>query len=175
MIKKIIAILIFIFYDKVAAARYLGVSVGKRCRIYIRNFGSEPFLISIGDNVTITNGVKLLTHDGATWLIRDEKGRRYNYGSITIGNNVFIGANSILMPGVSVADNVIVAAGSVVTKSIPTNTIVGGNPAKKIGSFQDYRDKCLETCMSDKNKKGKNIESILEEQKDFLIAKEFLT
>ncbi|WP_235299289.1 acyltransferase [Portibacter marinus] len=145
-------------------AKYLGVNVGKDCRIYITRFGSEPFLISIGERVTITAGVRLLTHNGSTWLIRDEKGRRFDYKPISIGNNVFIGNNSIIMPGVIIEDNVIVAAGSVVTKSIPKGYIVGGNPAKKIGLFEDYHNKALASYPSeiDKNKHSSYKQSILE-------------
>lgn len=141
----------FILYIKgrVSLARYLGVKVGKNCRIYIDDFGSEPFLIEIGNNVTITSGCKLITHDGSTWLIRDEKGRRYLYKKIIIGNNVFIGLNSILMPGVHVGNNVIIAAGSIVTKSVPDDVIIGGNPAKIIGNYYNYEQKALQTFYSD--------------------------
>lgn len=132
-------------------ARHKGVSVGKDCRIYTTSFGSEPWLISIGNKVTITSGVVLLTHDGSTWLMRDEKGRRYLYKRIVIGNNVFIGVNSILMPGVKVEDNVIIAAGSVVTKSIPTGVIVAGNPARIIGDYETYKQNVLKNYVSDKD------------------------
>lgn len=130
-------------------AKYLGITIGKDCRIYTSKFGTEPFLIEIGNKVTITEGVKILTHDGATWLLNDEKGRRYLYRKVKIGNNVFIGVNSILLPGVIVEDNVIIAAGSVVTKSIPKNSIVAGNPAKKIGDFEKYKNKGLVEFISD--------------------------
>ncbi len=132
-----------------AYLRSIGGSVGENCRILTTSFGSEPWLISIGDHTTITSGVKLLTHDGSTWLVNDEKGRRYSFNRITIGSNVFVGVNSIVMPGVSIEDNVIVAAGSVVTKSVPQGTIVGGNPAKIIGSFDDYVERALAQFVSD--------------------------
>ncbi|RIV46047.1 acyltransferase [Flagellimonas pelagia] len=131
-------------------ARSLGVEVGEGCRILTTNFGSEPWLIKIGNKVTITSGVKLLTHDGAAWLVEDEKGRREHFSRVDIGNNVFIGINSIVMPGVVIEDNVIVAAGSVVTKSVPSGSIVGGNPAKIIGRFEDYKQKALDTFVSRK-------------------------
>lgn len=59
-------------------------------------------------------------------------------GKITIGNNVLIGSNSMIMYDVTIGDNVIIAAGSCVTKDVPANSIVGGVPAKVIGSFDDY-------------------------------------
>src|SRR5438128_330233 len=125
-------------------AQKMGVKLGNDCRIYTRNFGSEPWLISIGNKVTITSGVTILTHDGATWLMNDARGRRYLYRRVKIGNNVFIGVNSVILPGVIIEDNVIVAAGSVVTKSIPSGCIVGGNPAKIIGDYNEFKRRALE-------------------------------
>lgn len=133
-----------------AYARSLGVKVGEGCRIYTNKFGSEPFLIQIGNRVTITSGVVLLTHDGSTWLMRDDKGRRYLYRRIVIGNDVFIGINSIIMPGVIIEDRVIVGAGSVVTKSVPSGSIVAGNPAKIIGNYDHYQNRALEEFVSDR-------------------------
>lgn len=138
-----------IILDGVSYARKSGVKVGNECRILTNKFGSEPWLISIGNKVTITNGVTFLTHDGAAWLINDEKGRRYSFRKILIGSNVFVGVNTIIMPGVIIEDNVIVAAGSVVTKSISSGKIVGGNPAKIIGDFDEYRKKSLANFVSD--------------------------
>tara|TARA_R110000868_G_scaffold90110_1_gene250379 strand:+ start:15366 stop:15905 length:540 start_codon:yes stop_codon:yes gene_type:complete len=132
-------------------AKYLGVNVGENCRLFTKDFGSEPWLISIGNKVTITNGTRFINHDGSTWLIEDEKGRRQLFRKIVIGNNVFIGMNVILMPGVKIGDNVVVAAGSVVTKSVPANTIVGGNPAKYICEYEDYKKKVLENYTSNKD------------------------
>lgn len=135
--------------DGVSFARKNGVIVGENCRILTSKFGSEPWLISIGNKVTVTNGVTFLTHDGGTWLVGDSKGRRYLFKKIKIGNNVFIGVNAIIMPGVIIEDNVIVAAGSVVTKSVPTGKIIGGNPARIIGNFEDYKNKALQNYISD--------------------------
>lgn len=138
-----------VLFGGVAFARYIGVSVGDNCRIYTTKFGTEPFLISIGSNVTLTSGVTFITHDGSGCLFEDEKGRRYNYSHIKIGNNVFVGLNSIIMPGVLIEDNVIIAAGSVVTKSIQMNTIVGGVPAKIIGDVGTFRNKVMEHWISE--------------------------
>jgi acetyltransferase-like isoleucine patch superfamily enzyme len=151
--KKFICLLVDTFQRlRLAGADYAklkGVEMGSGCKIFTTSFGSEPWLISIGHNVTVTSGVVLLTHDGATCLVNDEEGRRYLYKRIIIGNNVFIGVKSILMPGVRVGDNVVIAAGSVVTKSVPSGCIVAGNPAKRIGDFDAYRKRVLDTCVSD--------------------------
>lgn len=146
---KIYYLFYLILFGKKKYAKKIGVKIGENCRIYTTHFGSEPFLISIGDNVTITSGVKFLTHDGSTWLIRDEKGRRYLYQKIDIDNNVFVGVNSIIMPGVKIEKNVIVAAGSVVTKSIPSGSVVAGVPAKIIGRFEEIENKMLTSYISD--------------------------
>lgn len=121
-------------------ARRLGVQVGSGCRIYNRSWGSEPFLITIGDRVTVTSGVRILTHDGATWLVRDDQNRRWQrYRRVVIGSDVFIGINAIVLPGVSIGSRVVVAAGSVVTRSVPDDSVVAGNPARIIRSFDEYK------------------------------------
>lgn len=100
--------------------------------------GNWPWLISVGDNVTLATGVKLLAHDASTARI---SGVHTKIGIVEIGNNVFIGANSIVLPNVRIGDNVVVAAGSVVTKDIPSNNVYGGVPAKRICSFDEYAEK----------------------------------
>ncbi|MDX8047128.1 acyltransferase [Gracilibacillus sp. S3-1-1] len=122
-------------------ARKKGVKVGKDCRFYSTNFSTEPYLVEIGNHVTITAGVRFVTHDGAAWVLRglDKKYEKTNIlGKITIGNNVFIGFNSIILPGVEIGDNTVIAAGSVVTKSFTGNSIIGGVPAKKIKDLEEY-------------------------------------
>ena len=129
----------------VAYARKLGVTVGENCILGSFRFGSEPWLITLGNHVEITGNVTFITHDGATWVLRqDERYRRVlRYGKITIGDNVLIGYGSILLPGVTIGENVIVGAGSVVTKDIPPNTVAAGKPARKISGFKEYAEKCL--------------------------------
>jgi acetyltransferase-like isoleucine patch superfamily enzyme len=123
-------------------AKHRGVKVGRDCRIYIKSWGSEPFLVEIGDRVTITSGVRLLTHDGSTWLIRDKvSGRHFHYAPVRIGSDVFIGTNAIVMPGVTIGSKVIVGAGSVVTKDVPSGVVVAGNPARIIKPYAEYETK----------------------------------
>lgn len=99
--------------------------------------GNWPWLISIGDDVTLATGVKLLAHDAST----AKTGVHTKVGIVKIGNNVFIGCNSIVLPNVRIGNNVVIGAGSVVTKDVPNNCVYAGNPAKFVCSFEDYKKK----------------------------------
>lgn len=125
------------FFGNEKVAKWLGVSVGKNCRILTNKFGSEPWLITIGDNVTVSFDVVFINHDGVGWLLRDAVGRRYKYSKIKVGNNCFIGAHSIILPGVSIGNNCVVGAGSVLTKSVPDGCVVAGNPARYITTYDE--------------------------------------
>lgn len=145
----------FLLKGSVAFARKKGVIVGKNCRIYIKSWGSEPFLIRLGDEVTVTSGVKFITHDGSTCLVKDTQARRYQrFAAIEVGSRVFIGVNSIIMPGVKIGSNVVIGAGSVVTKDIPDDSIAIGVPAKVVSSFADYHAKIQASCASDSDLMG---------------------
>lgn len=134
--------LISLLRDPVTASRTLGVRVGEGCRIYSMDVSSEYELISLGDRVTISSDVRFITHDGVGWLFPDEDGRRpYWLARIEIGDDVFVGARATLLPGVRIGDRCVVAAGSVVTKSVPSGSVVGGNPARIIGQFDELEAK----------------------------------
>jgi acetyltransferase-like isoleucine patch superfamily enzyme len=127
------------------------LNVGKNTRILtsLSNFGSEPYLVKIGDNCTITSGVKFITHDASLDIaLRYKNQRRTNKGQkcelmagIVIYDNCMIGVNSILLPGVKVGPNSIIGSGSVVTKSIPEGVVVAGNPARVICSIDEFYQK----------------------------------
>lgn len=131
--------------DSVEHARSIGVQVGKDCRLYIRDFGSEPYLISIGDHVTITKGVNFITHDGGMWVLRNEYPDIDYIRPIIIHDNCFIGMNAILLPGITIGPNSIIGAGAVVTKSIPPNSIAVGVPAKVISTMAEFKRHLPET------------------------------
>lgn len=148
MIKKII------FHLRLALAneyerpeiyrKYQHVTIGKNARFTGKiSFGTEPFLITIGEHVTLAHNVTFHTHDGGIWIFRDKYPNINVYGKITIGNNVFIGTNVIILPNVHIGDNVIIGAGSIVTKSIASNLVVAGNPARVIKSVDQYEEKVL--------------------------------
>lgn len=120
------------------------LKMGIDCEIYHNvTLGSEAYLIELGDKVRITAGVTFVNHDGGMWVIRNmelnEKAGKID--KIKIGNNVFIGINSTIMPGVVIGDNVIIGAHSVVTKSIPNNSVAAGAPAKVLCTVEEYYEK----------------------------------
>jgi carbonic anhydrase/acetyltransferase-like protein (isoleucine patch superfamily) len=98
-------------------------------------------LIRIGDHCTIAPGVSFSTHDGGVWIFTDKTPDIQRFGTIDIKNNCFIGMGAILLPGIIIGPNSIVGAGAIVTKDVPPDTIVAGNPAKVISSIENYRTK----------------------------------
>lgn len=123
----------------------LGVVAGDRVRITGQvNWGSEPYLITIGDDVTITDGVRFITHDGGAALFRDFQPGLNVYGRITIGDHVFIGSGVTILPGITIGDSVVIGAGAVVTKDVPGGVVIAGNPARVIRPIAEYRDRIFE-------------------------------
>ena len=135
MIRRIISAIELRFTSAEKYARKKGVRIGKGCSIATKRFGSEPYLITIGDHVQITNGVIFSNHGGG-WVFRENVANFDTFGKITIGNNVYIGNNAVILPGVTIGSNVIIGAGTVLTKSVPDNAIVAGNPGKLIGDVE---------------------------------------
>ena len=140
MLKRVKSLYQRYFWNPEKQALHNGVAIGNRCRIATRNFGSEPYLVSIGDDVQITEDVKFFTHGGG-WVFRKEIPGFDFFGRIKVGNNVYIGNNALIMPGVTIGNNVVVGAGSVVTKSVSNDMVVAGNPAKPIGNVWDLLEK----------------------------------
>lgn len=134
--------------DPIAHYRSLGVKIGDNVSIIEPVspviFSSEPYLVSIGDNTTISFDVAFVTHDAATRVIRhlpDGNPETVIYGPISVGNNCFIGCHSVILPNVTIGDNSIIGAGSVVNRSIPANSVAAGNPCKVICTLDEYREK----------------------------------
>lgn len=126
--------------------RRKGVTIGEGCEFYglpdIVIDTTRPSLIEIGNNVIFTKGVILLTH-GYDWaVLREYYGEVFGYAQpIKIKNNVFLGIRSIIMPGVIINENCIIATGSIVTKSTEPNSVYAGTPARKIMSIEEYYNK----------------------------------
>ena len=133
---------------KLHPSKYLEDYLGIRCadpvsvHLYGRiDFGSEPWILTFGKDVYITDGVKFITHDGGTLLFRDKVPDLEITKPITLGNKVYIGNNAILLPGITVGDKVVIGAGAIVTKDVPPNSVVAGVPAKVIRTSDQYFEK----------------------------------
>lgn len=116
-------------------------SIGDHCMITSRKIPLYARLISIGNNVWMASGVEFITHDVTHFMLNGmNDGHKYTekVGCIEIGNNVFIGADVKILYDVKVGDNVIIAAGALVNKDVPSNSVVGGVPARVLSSFDDY-------------------------------------
>lgn len=131
------------FWSLEKRARHDGVMMGEQNRIESYFWSSaEPYLITIGSHCDLTEGSKIYTHGGA----RVARGIYPNFdvfGKVIIGDRVYVGSGAKIMPGVTIGDNVLIAAGSVVTKSIPSNVVVAGNPANYVCSLDEYIKKNL--------------------------------
>lgn len=156
--KKILNMILMIILPPEIYAKYLGVKIGNNCEFYKNiKWGSEPYLIKIGNNVRITSGVKFITHDGGVWVLRNIKNDKSIdvFGKITIGDNCHIGWDAIIMPGVSIGNNCVIGAGAIVTKNIPDNSVAVGVPAKVIESIDEYDNKVNKKCICTKNMSSK--------------------
>tara|TARA_R110002094_G_scaffold7498_36_gene16863 strand:+ start:4199 stop:4735 length:537 start_codon:yes stop_codon:yes gene_type:complete len=119
----------------VSYARKIGVNIRGRVTIYGSSytmFSSEPYLVTLGDNVYISIGASFVCHDGATLPFRKNIPDLELAGEITIGDNIFIGKGALILPGVTIGNNCVIGANSVVTKSFPDGSIIAGNPARVI-------------------------------------------
>jgi len=130
------------------AAKNRGMKVGKNFnmpdKIY---FGTEPYLIEIGDDVNIAAGVRFVNHGGTTTLLRKLTGYENAriFGRIKIGNNSTIGINCVITHEVQIGNNCILGANSVLSQSMPDNTVFIGNPAQFLCTIEDYGDIVLKS------------------------------
>jgi acetyltransferase-like isoleucine patch superfamily enzyme len=160
MIKKIISTIYNMVLARISPvyfAKKAGVTIKGKVTIYgtsYNMFSTEPFLVTLGNNVFISVNVSFICHDGSTLIFRDKEPNLEIAGEIIVGDNVFIGAHSIILPNVTIGDNCVVAAGSVVTKPVPSNTVVGGNPAKIIKSIEQLEVKMRTHSLGFGNLKG---------------------
>lgn len=142
----------------------IGVNVGKNLHLYGKiSFGTEPWIITLGNNVHLTNGVKFICHDGGTLLFRDKIPDLEITKPINVGNNVYIGNDTIILPGVTIGDNVVIGAGSIVTKNIPDNSVAAGVPAKVIKSIDEYFEKLQRESLHLGHLKGREKDRALRE------------
>lgn len=135
--------------------RYLrdsGAKIGVNCRIEKISLPSEPYLIELGNHVSVGENVQFLTHDGGVWVLREmERNDKLDlFGKISVGNNVFIGNNVIMLPNIEIGDNVIIGAGSIVTKDFGSNIVLAGVPARILCHIEDFKRRKIMLCVETK-------------------------
>jgi acetyltransferase-like isoleucine patch superfamily enzyme len=126
--------------------RQAGLSIASDCRLHdLPEFGSEPYLITIGRRVSISTEVVFITHDGGTVVFRNDPRYQHviKYGRITIRDNCMIGSRATILPGVTIGPNAVVGACSLVGRNVPPNTVVSGNPARVVMGLEAYAEWCL--------------------------------
>lgn len=138
-LKQLIKIIKFYTYSAEKWAKYIGVNIGSDNLIGKLHWSSEPYLITVGSHCQLTT-CKIFTHGGGNVLRRDHPDFDC-FGKVVIGDYVYIGDSALIMPGVTLGDNVLVAAGSVVTKSVPSGKVVAGNPARIVGTIEEYYER----------------------------------
>ena len=126
--------------------RKQGAKIGKNTTIHggLNTFGTEPYFIEVGNDCLFAYDVRLITHDGGTNVLN----RLYNIeprvdkmGKIKIGNNTYFGMGAFVMPNVTIGNNCIIGAMSVVTKDVPDNMVMAGIPARAICTVEEYYNK----------------------------------
>lgn len=169
--RQLLRIRVYLILDAFKRTKYITkhkifYKVGSNFFFQPRKIPSEPKLVMFGDNVTVASDVTFITHDIVHQVLNNlNNGTWYEYlvGPIQVGNNVFIGSNTVILPNIKIGNNVVIGAGSVVTKDIKDNSVVAGNPAKIITTFDEYLQKRTEI-----NKTLINSENIDEIWKSFI-------
>lgn len=172
--RKLIKLVTYPFYLFLAQfypvlyAKVKGVNIEGSVKIYgssYKMFGSEPYLITLGDNVYISVDASFVTHDGSVLPFRKIHPTLEVASPISVGDNVFIGTRALILPGVNIGNNVVIGANSVVTKNVPDNSVYAGCPAKYIMSSDEYLTKALEKSLGFGHLKG--IEKVKEYKRYF--------
>ncbi len=125
-------------------AQKIGVHMGKDVHLYgnpYKMFGTEPWAITLGNHVHITDGVRFVNHDGGTLVFRDRIPDLEITKKISVGDYVYIGIQALIMPGVKIGNRCIIGAGAIVTHDIPDNSVAVGVPARVIKTADEYFEK----------------------------------
>lgn len=158
-------------YKRAEFLRKNGVffKMGQNCFYQPNSLPTEPFLLSLGDNVYVCANVRFITHDVLGDMLKNDSdfskkvsalNTHFYMNKIVIGSNVVIGADTDILYGVTVGDNVIIGAGSVVTHDIPSGKVAAGNPAVIIGDYEDLANRRI--CrMADMPKKTDGEEKLI--------------
>lgn len=164
---QIIDYLVRFAWSKVAPlnyAKYLGVNIGNNVHFYGMKpnmFSTEPWLISIGNDVYVTADVTFVTHDGGPLILRKEVPDLELTAPIVIGNDVYIGIRSIILPGTCIGNRSIIGAGSIVKGKFPDNSVIAGVPARVIRTVDEYLEKAKSESLGFGNLSAKEKEKAL--------------
>ena len=126
-----------------------GSKIGKGTRLLcgVEAFGTEPYLIEVGRDCLFSGGIHLITHDGGIVVLNNlnyfDNKQMDKIAPIKIGDNVYIGSGAYVLPGITIGDNVIIGGCTVVTKNIPSNSVVAGIPGRIISTIDEYYQKAL--------------------------------
>ena len=136
--------------SKIHYLRKQGALIGERTRLNcnVDSFGTEPYLISVGEDCLLAYDIHLFTHDGGVKVLSSLNyfdGKRMDIiAPIKIGNNVYIGSGAYVLPGVTIGNNCVIGAASVVTHDIPDNSVAVGIPARVIKTIDKYYETVLQ-------------------------------
>ena len=131
-------------------AKHIGVNLGKNVRFYGMKptmFSTEPWLITIGDDCYITANCLFVTHDGGTLILRKEVPDLELTAPIEIGNDVYIGINTTILPGTKVGNRCIIGACSLLKGEYPDNSVIAGVPAKVIKTTDEYLEQAKQNSL----------------------------
>lgn len=118
--------------------RRLGVKIGKRCHVYGTNFDKlAPFLIELGDDVSLAGGVSILAHDAALIYVTGEE----RFAPVHIKDRCFIGRGTVILPGVTIGPDSIVGANATISRDVPPGEVWAGNPARRICTTKELAEK----------------------------------
>jgi len=150
MIKKIIKIIIYGYRATsetyVKKLRKMGMVIGEGTKFINPRTTTidetRPWMIKIGNGCCITSGVTILTHDYGWSVLKAVYGEVIGSAKkVSIGDYVYIGMHTTIVGGVTIGNNVIIGANSLVSRDIPDNVVVAGNPARVIGTLEEYYHK----------------------------------
>lgn len=136
--------MIYARFKPIKYAQKIGVHMGEDVHLYgnpYKMFGTEPWAITLGNHVHITDGVRFVNHDGGTLIFRDQIPDLEITKKISVGNYVYIGIQTLIMPGVKIGNRCIIGAGAIVTRDIPDNSVAVGVPARVIKTADEYFEK----------------------------------
>lgn len=140
------------------------MKIGENCHIYTNAIDTEHgYLIEIGNNVTISHA-EIQAHDASTKKVLGYS----KVGRVVIGDNVFIGTRAIILPGVRIGNNVVIGAGSVVSRDIPNNSICIGSPARVVDTYENFKKK-NETLFQQSLAQNTSVSKKLENEKKQMI------